>query len=80
MAGGTVTVDESMKVSVSVFYDRHWQVVSVEQAGGFVLQLEGEDGISMNSPKSEVVMGKLSVSRVKGDSLVSFPVAARGKQ
>ena len=76
MMGGTVNIGDSSEILVSVFYDRHWQVVSYEQTGGFVLHIAGEalaPGESALSP----VLGEVSVSRVVGDSLISFPVAAR---
>ena len=76
MAGGSVSVDESQRVLVSVFYDRQWQVVSFAQADGFVLHITSEVAFSEVSAFG-LVMGELSVSRVVGDSLVSFPLVAR---
>jgi len=77
MMGGTLSFDDSNEVSVNVFFDRHWQVVSYEQTGGFVLRLEKDETFAETSAVSPV-MAQLSVSRALGYSLISFPVAARG--
>ena len=71
--GGTFSDQDANEVAVNVFFDRHWDVITYQQPGGFVLRLELDDNFSSVSP----VMAQLSVSRAIGDSLVSFPVAAR---
>jgi len=77
LMGGAVNVDGYNRPVLRVFYDRHWQTVAYEQIGGFVLNIEGETPLAPGDFQRRAVMGELSVSRVAGDSLIAFPVAAR---
>ena len=77
LMGGVVHNDSSSgHVLLSVFYDRNWQVVSYEHARGFVLHIE-EVLTLADTASSSLALGELSVLRVSGDSLISFPLAAR---
>ncbi|MCL2248955.1 MAG: hypothetical protein FWC13_06765 [Oscillospiraceae bacterium] len=81
LTGGTVSFDDSNRPILTVFYDRQWQVVSYEQTGGFVLHIVSKPGGLAAGSESGIPqslsLGELSVSRAAGDSLVSFPLAAR---
>jgi len=74
LMGGDIGYDDSNRPKLTVFFDRQWQVVSQEQSGGFVLNIVGEPELSQS-----LSLGELSVSRTAGDSLVSFPLAARAQ-
>jgi len=62
-------------VAVTVYYDKAWQVCG-EADARYMLHLAG------NSPGGsqgmEPVTGDLTVTKITGEELVSFPVAARG--
>jgi hypothetical protein len=81
LVGGVVSFDDSNRLVLTVFFDRQWQVVSYEQAGGFILHIVSETGGFAAGSETELAqtlsLGELSVSRTAGDSLVAFSLAAR---
>jgi len=72
--GGVVISGDAGTVIVEAFYDRAWQV-SNEANADFKLNLVGD--APGNSHAVNLITGELTVSRITGEPLVVFPLAAR---
>jgi len=62
---------------VTIFYDSSWAEVS-EYGASYVLRVL-VNSPAQNSQGKSIITGEVSVGRITGEELVSFPVAARTK-
>jgi len=60
---------------VTVFYDSSWQVCG-EVGASFVMHIMAD--ATAGSDVFSLIQGELSVSKITGEELVAFPIAARG--
>jgi len=74
LLGGIMQMGDPGTVVITVYYDEHWKV-SIEAHANYVLYLV------IDSPRNPedyaLVTGELTLERITGEELISFPVAAR---
>jgi len=76
--GGTVmppATDGGAASSVAVYFNKQWQPCSISEAG-FILNLVVDDNIQFY-PEFSIITGNLTVRRITGEFLISFPLTAR---
>ena len=62
-------------IFVTVFYDSSWQVCG-ETGASYVMHIMADT--MTRSQDFSLIQGELSVSKITGEELVAFPIAARG--
>jgi len=76
---GIVADGASGGTSVTVFYNNVWQVCTISNADYFLILLVDAQQDETHASDHDLVTGVLTVSKITGEELVSFPLATRGE-
>ncbi|MCL2201817.1 MAG: hypothetical protein FWB75_07605 [Oscillospiraceae bacterium] len=79
ISGGQAELLDGGYRAITVFFDSNWQVSS-ETAAEYILRLTGNHSApppAVPTPTPLLTTTTLTVNRISGDELVSFPVAVR---